>query len=72
MLRLTDSNFSMYIELLKFSTRQDFHNDFVWLSTVHYEQEFFAIKRTLPSYRPYTKTTKKRRFNRETQLQKYA
>ena len=39
-LRLTDSNLSMYIELLNYSTRQDFHNDFVWLSTVHYEQEF--------------------------------
>ena len=38
-LRLTDSNLSMYIDLLNYSTRQDFH-DFVWLSTVHYEQEF--------------------------------
>ena len=39
-LRLTDSNLSMYIELINYSTRQDIHDDFVWLSTVHYEQEF--------------------------------
>ena len=39
-LRLTDSNLSLYIELLNYSTRQDFHNDFVWISTVHYEQDF--------------------------------
>ena len=52
-LRLTDSNLSVYIELLNYSTWQDFHNDFVWLSTVHYEQEF--LLQNVP-FHPFDRT----------------
>ena len=66
MLRLTDSNLSMYIELLKIFTMILSGYRPYTMSSI------FAIKRILPSYRPYTKTPKKRRFNCEMQLQKYA